>query len=106
MQTSLVLAGSHWTEQQLCEDPKGTTVPLGIKYFCDGLHRLSRENAIGPLLSPISARVSMEETFLPLQLVSYNFQDANPDSVLSFWSLFLFIISEALLFVSCQELIV
>lgn len=74
-QTSLVLAGSHWADQQLHEDPKGTTVSLVINYFCDGLHRLSRENTIGPLVSLISACVSMEARFLPLQFASYNFQN-------------------------------
>jgi len=58
--------------------------------FYGGLHRFSRENTTGPLLSPISACVSVEATFLRLELASSNFQGKNPDSVLSFCTLFPF----------------
>lgn len=96
-----MLAGCHWCEQQLHEDPKGIIVPLLINPFWDGLHRLSRENTTGTLLSPMPACVRIEATDLPLQLASRNFQDEQSRFSAEFSGLFsLFIISAALLFIT------
>lgn len=79
---SLVWAAAAWRSQE--------QVPLVTNYFCNGLHRLSRENTIGPLLSPISTCVSMEATFLPFQFASVVLRMKIEIQSCCFWFLFLF----------------